>query len=419
MSKTLLQKNTRYLLAWLPLVLLFASIIFFIMLQMHAKHMQEKFLLLKQKNVWSKFEEKGGIMERSIQGEYEIRETAEQISLIQAESRDTIIMYGDQSLPFRALTILRKWDGKSYLTTTFSSKTEINHLVIKVFLAEALTLALLMIAIVILNRRSSNKLWHPFFSTMEKINEFDISRNQSLSLEPNTGTREFDHLNQAIQEMTQKVNQAYRNQKQFVENASHEMQTPLAVIRSKLELLINQPNLTEKSAAMLGEISEANDRLSQMSRTLLFLAKIENNQFPKTEDINISILVAETMKHLKDHYEEFPNLSFRSDPQVIIHANRSLIEMLISNLAKNAVVHNKKNGKIEISLNKDQLVIGNSGVHIEGNPEELFDRFKKGSPDARATGLGLALVKQICNLYQFRVNYSYSNEWHEIRVLFA
>ena len=345
MSKLLLQKNTRYLLIWLPVVLLVCSLLFYVLMRMQAHHMQEEQLFLKQENVWNAFKAKSGNIERHITGEHDLAEGSNNSGLELNEPRDTVIYYSgkQKSLPFKVLTSKLEWNNKTYQISTYISSTEIKHLTIKVFLGEALLFVLLLIAIIILNRKSSGLLWKPFFSTMKQVNEYDITRNQSLALPNETGTREFDELNKAITNLINNVNSAYYNQRQFVENASHEMQTPLAIIRSKLELLINQPNLTEKDALLLGDITDATNRLSQMNKTLLLLSKIENNQFPETEAVNICEMLDAIMNNLASYYDNFPHVKSDIEGGVTATANYSLMEILISNLLKNAVEHNQLN----------------------------------------------------------------------------
>ncbi len=157
MSKPLLTRNTRFLLAWLPVVLLACSVIFYIMLQMHAHHMQEKQLFLKQRNVWNTFMAKGGNIDRDIQGEYDITEGLLSPVVEADEPRDTSLFYRDtkETLPFKVLSSQLKWNNKPFVVTTYVSARETNHLVIKVFSTEACILVLLLLAIVFLNRKSS------------------------------------------------------------------------------------------------------------------------------------------------------------------------------------------------------------------------------------------------------------------------
>jgi signal transduction histidine kinase len=420
MSKPLLQRNTRYLLIWLPVVLLACSLLFYVLMRMQAHHMQEEQLFLKQENIWNAFRAKSGNIDTHVTGEYDIVTGIGNTGIELNEPRDTIIYYPEKgkSLPFKILTSQLLWNNNTYQVTTYVSSTEITHLIIKVFLGEALLFVLLLISIVILNRKSSGLLWKPFFSTMKKVNDYDITRNQSLTLPMKTETAEFDELNKVITNLVSNVNAAYYNQKQFVENASHEMQTPLAIIRSKLELLINQPNLTEKAASLLGDITDATNRLSQMNKTLLLLSKIENNQFPEIEAVNVSEMLHTIMNNLTAYYDNFPQVESVIEERVIVNANPSLIEILISNLARNAIEHNQSNGKIIINLSGSHLRIENTGPSLQTNPELLFERFRKGSHQTKATGLGLALVKQICTLYNYSVSYKHHNGWHRIEIVF-
>lgn len=420
MSKPLLQRNTRILLIWLPMVLLVSSILFYIVLRLHAHHMQEKQLQLKQLNVWKAFIAEPDSIKRDIPGEYDIVEKTNEISITLDKPQDTLIYYNDKKrgLPFQMLTSQLQWRGQFYYITTYISSTEISHLIIKVFITEAVILVFLLLTIIILNRKSSGLLWRPFFHTMSVADKFDIIRNNQLTLPEKTGTTEFDKLNAVLKKLIEHVNIAYSHQKQFVENASHETQTPLAIIRSKLELLINQPNITERTAALLGDITEATNRLSQMNRTLLLLAKIENNQFLNTEEINISQVIEGMLESFMAHYDNCPEITTVIKQDVIVKANRSLIEILISNIINNAIVHNNGEGKINIVLDGSSLVVKNTGDAPSVPTAELFERFKKGSYQQKTTGLGLSLVKQISQYYHYRTTYEYNNGWHCVSVFF-
>ena len=156
-------------------------------------------------------------------------------------------------------------------------------MLIKVGLAEFLIFLLLLGTIVLVNRKSSRLLWTPFYKTMETIRRYDVHKNKALVLDKETGIEEFNQVNRTLQDSVDQILKAYQNQKQFTENASHELQTPLAIIRSKVELMMDGPALTEEIAAHLGDINEANERLSQMNKNLLLLSRIDNNQFPELQ----------------------------------------------------------------------------------------------------------------------------------------
>jgi signal transduction histidine kinase len=422
MNKSLQQKNTYYLLIWLPLVLLTGTLLFYVMMSMHAHHMEEEQLELKQENIRSALMAKPEAIARHITGEYDIVEGTPVRNDWLSKQRDTTIYYSDNKewVAFKILTEQYVLKGRIYQLTTYVSSKEITHLIIKVLIAEAFIFILLLGAIVIINRKSSGLLWGPFYDTMKKVKEYDIVKNQALQLADQTGIAEFDQLNQVIANLINNVNLAYSNQKQFVENASHELQTPLAIIRSKVELLIDTSNLTEETANLLTDITDANERLSQMNKNLLLLTKIDNHQFPEQTMIDVSDAVEKLLRYYKEYYDgELPLIKMSVQPDIHLSANSSLIEILINNLVKNSIVHNIPNGYVDIQLKNNELIIENTGHSIAGNTEQLFERFKKGREESKTTGLGLSLVKQICHFYQFDLQYSHTKGIHRMRVNFG
>ena len=418
MSQTLQQKNTRFLFNRLLLVLLGSSILFYILMRMQAHHMQEKQLQLNQLHFSAAFVKDPG-MPRQIPGEYAITDSGVVPATMLHRTRDTSLYQEatGKSLPFAILTEEFQAGNKPYQLTTYVSSTEISHLIIKVFLTEACILGLLFGVIIYLNRKTAGVLWRPFRETMQKLSAYDITQHNTVELEKETGIVEFNELNSELTRLIEKDSKAYHSQKQFVENASHEIQTPLAIIRSKLELLINQGDLTEETALLLADITEANDRLSQMNKNLLLLAKIGNNQFPDKTPVAIGAMLHKIIDSYRQHFEEdFPEIRSQLNDEVIVNANTSLMEILLGNLVKNAIVHNIPSGFIEILLNPGNLTIRNTGPAITGDPELFFERFRKGSNEMKSTGLGLALVKQICQLYGFTPVYRFDQGIHTISI---
>jgi signal transduction histidine kinase len=421
MSKTLQQKNTRYFLIWLPLVLLAGALLFYILMSAHAHHMEEELLELKQKNIWNTFINSHEAIATHITGEYDLLQGTPLYGDLLHTQRDTSIYYpaDKEWVVFKILTSQYLLKGKPYQLTTYIASKEITHLIIKVFIADVFVFILVLIAIVVINRKSSGLLWRPFYATMKKVTDYDIVNNQSLQLTEHTGIREFDQLNQVITQLIGNVTLAYSNQKQFVENASHELQTPLAIIRSKLDLLINSPDLTEETAHLLADITEANDRLSQMNRNLLLLTKIDNHQFPDQSVINLSHVLEKLLVYYQDYHDGEPlRIQTSIQPQVSLKANVSLLEILLNNLVNNAFVHNIPDGYVHVSLSSRTLIMENTGYPIEGGTDRLFERFKKGREQSTTTGLGLSLVQRICLIYRFRLVYSYSENIHRITVEF-
>ncbi|AZB17252.1 MAG TPA: HAMP domain-containing sensor histidine kinase [Niabella sp.] len=421
MSNPLLQRHTKSLLIWLPLILIISSSIFYFVLKGHAHHAEEKYLLLKQQNVWNSFIATSGSLERHITGEYSIEEKNTSSEVVLNIPKDTVLFYEmeGKQLPFKVLTKEYQWKNGSYLVSTYISATETAHLIAKVFVSEAIILLVLLITIVIVSRKSSVRLWQPFFSSINAAEKFDLNRNNELKLPTLTGTTEFDRLNESLNKLVENVNTAYRNQKQFVENASHESQTPLAIIRAKLELLINHPNIDEKEALLLGDITNATNRLSEMNKTLLLLAKIENNQFPETESINVNDVVQEISENCATYIDDCPNMTSTVIDPIMVTANRTLIEILISNIINNAIVHNNDKKEVSINIQGNKVKIENTGNPLLVDPEVLFERFRKNTYQKNTTGLGLALVKQICQLYGYTIAYNYKNGWHSVEICFS
>ncbi|HEV3411430.1 MAG TPA: HAMP domain-containing sensor histidine kinase [Puia sp.] len=422
MSKSLQQKNTRSLLTWLPLVMLVGSIGFYLVLRSHIYHLQEQQLELKQENTWNTLRSVPGGIPLHIKCEYDIEKGTPAPRQLIGRQRDTSIYYPSVGHwdAFAVLTEQYKLGDTTYQITTYFSSKEITHLLIKLSIAEAVIFLLLLGAIVIINRRTSRTLWTPFYDTMDAIRRYDIQRNKPLVLTGRTGVDEFDRLNLTLTSLIDDVNRAYNNQKQFTENASHELQTPLAIIRSKVELLMDAPFLTEEIATQLGDINDANERLSQMNKNLFLLTRIDNHQFPELHRIPISHLLERSIIHYQEYYSgELPAIKTCIETGVHLQANSSLIEVLINNLLRNAIIHNVPGGYVHVRLTGKELWIENSGPILNVDPQRLFERFRKGREESRTTGLGLALVKQICHLYQFEVQYLHEEGIHRIQVIFS
>jgi len=419
----LLEKNTRYLLIILPVILLLCSGIFYILLQWRTEHLQEKQLLLKQENVLNKYPSGPLDTTLNVTGEFSIRPGKSAPGVELGEPRDTSIYYPGRKkmVAFEMLTQEVRREGKTYQLTTFVSSVEITHLIIAVFIIQGLIYVVLLIAIIQANKRLSRTLWRPFHKTMDTLVQYDINATQPLQLDATTDITEFNKLNEVTTALVAKNRQAYLSQKQFVENASHEIQTPLAIIRTKVELLMDNPDLDENSAELIGEIAIANDRLSRLNKTLLLLSRIENNQFIEKKDIRIKDLVTQLVLHFEKHAtEDLPEISLNLSGDPELHANPVLMEILFGNLVRNAFVHNIPSGTISITLKDDAFSIENTGPKIDVDPAFLFDRFKKGDyQHSQSTGLGLALVKQVCELYHFSIAYTYKEPMHRLELRFG
>jgi signal transduction histidine kinase len=308
--------------------------------------------------------------------------------------------------------------GKNYLVSITKSQQETEDLIKLIVLLTLAIVVLLLVVLFIINRFVLNKLWLPFNNTLQQVKQFNVSNTKAI--QPNhTNINEFKELNDAVTAMSNSVLKDYSALKSFTENASHEIQTPLAVINTKLELLMQAENFSEQQMRYIQHIQEEVSRLSKLNQSLLLLTKIDNQQFKDTENVDISAIIN---KHISN-YEELINakgitLTTNIEGECILSMNRTMADILVSNLITNALKHNIENGSIEVSLHDNKMVISNTGAQLNTNPDELFERFKKDKVNSESLGLGLSIVKKITEQYQFKTNYKYSDGLHIVTVQF-
>ena len=262
----------------------------------------------------------------------------------------------------------------------------------------------------------SHFLLKPFNKTLNEIKKFNIKDLRPLLLEK-TNTKEFSMLNSFIEQMTDKMSHDYRNLKEFSENASHEIQTPLAIAKGKLELLLQSHNLSEEQLPLIETTYNAIDYISKLSKSLTLLTKIENQEFSDFQQINFSSQLQNTVAEFDEliSLKEI-HLHKEIEGNVYISNNLILTKILVNNLFNNAIRHNMHGGKIKVILHDDKLEISNTGDPLKQTPETLFERFKKDNQSGESMGLGLAIVKKICDVSGYQVQYHYQEGWHHITI---
>jgi signal transduction histidine kinase len=213
------------------------------------------------------------------------------------------------------------------------------------------------------------------------------------------------------------VVQDYQTLKDFADNASHEMQTPLAIINSKLDLMIQEQHLSERQMSQLQAMYDAVGRLSKLNQSLLLLTKLENNQFAHTSPVQLDSLIRQKWVQFEDLIEA-KRLRVSLDLQpVLVNMNEYLADILLNNLFSNAIRHNTADGSIEIGLSNGQLSISNTGSALHFDRAGIFDRFAKNNY-SEGTGLGLAISRQICDNHHFSISYSFREPVHSFAILF-
>lgn len=269
----------------------------------------------------------------------------------------------------------------------------------------------LAVAIVLTVRFISHRLWQPFDKTLELIENFRLEDGKLPTL-PETDVTEFARMNNVLLSLMQNSLNSYRMQKEFTENASHELQTPLAVFQSKLDILLQQPGLTEKQAEMIQGLYDVSIRLARLNRNLLLLAKIDNRQYEKMEDINLNDFLREQTRFLENVADGIVIHEIFNCEPLNVKANRSLLESLVNNLVINAVRHNRPGGEITITIAGSKLVIANTSDEPELDEQLIFNRFYRPSEKVKGNGLGLAIVQAICCYHGWKVAYRHTDGMH-------
>lgn len=320
--------------------------------------------------------------------------------------------------PVRILTTVFEQNGSFYQLKIFNNMVEEDDLVKELLWDAAGLYVLLIFSILMINNIVLQRLWKPFYELLDELKNYRLGISKSF---PNTETKtkEFSDLQDAVTTLLQYSEKSYEQQKEFIGNASHELQTPLAIAISKLELLIEKENFTENQAEKIAEIMEIIERLVRLNKSLLLLTKIENKQFFDNQEIKVNDIVEKNIEDLSD-IAEFKEVEiiFSENSELLVKADAALINIIVSNLLRNAIFHNIKSGKVEVKIEAKKLSVLNTGTDHSLSHEKIFTRFQKSEQHQSGSGLGLAIVKAIAELYDFSVSYDFKNGMHEFSVNF-
>jgi signal transduction histidine kinase len=268
----------------------------------------------------------------------------------------------------------------------------------------------------LLNRYISAFIWSPFYDTLSGIKTWNIKKNATLEFKP-TDIDEFHLLNDTVKDLTQQIQLDYYNLKEFTENVSHEAQTPLSIISTKLELLLQQSNYSEKQHEHLLQAYRATQRMYKLNEALILLTRIENKQFVDKCLIDLTLAIEEKLDVLSD-FIEAKNIVVQKEYNRIIQkeVNPVLLTILLNNLFINAIKYNfEDKGTIRIMVDENSLTIENSSPLEKIDKQFMFERFKKNSTSG-SLGVGLSLIKKVVDFFNWQITYSYKDNFHRFKI---
>ncbi|NQX31621.1 HAMP domain-containing histidine kinase [Pedobacter boryungensis] len=308
-------------------------------------------------------------------------------------------------------------NGKNYRVWVIASKFNRNEQVKSIFLIIVLPVIFLLVIVLLINGIMMKRMWSPFRKLLGNIQKFNI--NHEHPFEPiNTTITEFSQLNDAVLELAKKVKSDYSEVKLFTENASHEMMTPLAVINSKLDTMLQFNLSAEEQSEILVDLYRATAKLTKLNQSLLLLVKIDNSLPQPNEEIDIEQLINDRLEFFQELITS-RKLNINAQlKHVKVLANANLFEILINNLLSNAIRHNVEGGAINIKLNQTELIVSNTGSAQALDENLVFERFYK-DPASEGTGLGLAILKQVASKMGYQLTYRFMDNLHHFKVRFS
>lgn len=423
----LLNKSILHLMTYLLLIVSLWSVIFYFNMLDEIKGSVDEELENYKRQIVFKAEKDSTILQQKTfdEGFFSVNKISEEEALSFKDTYEDTEIYAQDAddeapelEPVRILTTVFEQNGNFYQLKIFNNMVEEDDLVKELLWDAAGLYVLLIFSILMINNIVLQRLWKPFYELLDELKNYRLGISKKL---PNveTKTKEFSDLQDAVTTLLQYSEKSYEQQKEFIGNASHELQTPLAIAISKLELLIEKENFTENQAEKIAEIMEIIERLVRLNKSLLLLTKIENKQFFDNQEIKVNDIVEKNIEDLSD-IAEFKDVEiiFSENSELLVKADAALINIIVSNLLRNAIFHNIKSGKVEVKIDAKKLSVLNTGTDHSLSHEKIFTRFQKSEQHQSGSGLGLAIVKAIAELYDFSVSYDFKNGMHEFSVNF-
>ena len=320
--------------------------------------------------------------------------------------------------PYRELNFPISIQGKQYTYLERINLIETEDLLKNIAILFFATISILLFGLFLITKKLSLNIWKPFYKTLHQIENFEIDKTRQPDFDK-TGVEEFNRLNTSIQKLIEKNTVIYKSQKEFIENAAHELQTPLAVFQAKIDTLIQRSDITQEQSEILNSLNDNVSRLNRLNKNLLLLSKIENDSYGDKQTISLSTYIQKNLDFFTEQAKAKSltiKLGLQKDFE--IYSNPVLADVFISNLFLNSIKHNIEGGEISIVIKQGKLVFFNNGQTSPLNTNKLFKRFSKLNPSEQGTGLGLSIVKKIADINNWTVSYNYENNLHSFSISF-
>lgn len=423
----LLNKSILHLMSWLLLIVSLWSVVFYFNMLDEIKDSVDEELENYKRQIVFKAEKDPTILQQKTfdEGFFSVNPISKRQALNFKDTYEDSEIYAQDAddetpelEPVRVLTTVFEQNGNFYELKIFNNMVEEDDLVKELLWDAAALYILLIFSILLINNFVLQRLWKPFYELLNELKNYRLGISKNYP-EVETKTKEFSDLQDAVTTLLQYSEKSFEQQKEFIGNASHELQTPLAIAISKLELLIEKENFTENQAEKIAEIMEITERLVRLNKSLLLLTKIENKQIFDNQEIKINTVVSKNIEDLQDIAEfKEVEIQFSQNTELFVNADAALINIIVSNLLRNAIFHNIKSGKVDVKIVAKKLTVSNTGITKSLDSEKIFTRFQKSEQHQSGSGLGLAIVQAIAELYDFSVSYKFKNGLHEFYVDF-
>jgi signal transduction histidine kinase len=421
MNKTLLNKTSRIYLIFSVFILFVSAPVFYLFIEkLYADETNDTLILHKNEFVqniiptlkisdidnWNKFNRDVKIQP----SENRLRDTIFLTSYF-----DTL---DNEMEPYRELHSTINIEGVPYAYISKINMIETKDLVKSIMFLFIIIIFSLLIGLYFTTKYLSKKIWQPFNDTLLQIQNFEIDKNKEPQF-LDTDIVEFRRLNLSIKKLIEKNSIIYKSQREFVENAAHELQTPLAVFKAKVDTLSQLPDITQEQAEILSSLNDSISKFNHLNKNLLLLSKIENNTYHSKEKVIVNNIIDKNLSFFSEQAAtKNINIHTHFEIELSIDTNLALLEILINNLILNAIRHNIGNGQIQILISNKTLTISNTGQNTSLSENKLFLRFSKTNSTEQGNGLGLAIVKKIIDINKWQINYFYQNNLHNFQVKF-